>query len=181
MLHVTIPGIELFNESTGMFDYTKSQKLQLEHSLVSVSKWESKWKKAFLSDNPRNLEESTDYIRCMTLTQNVDEDCYKYIPAALFEEINSYIDDDMTATTFSAISGGGRSRSGTVTAEIIYYWMVSFNIPFECQKWHLNRLMTLIRVCSIKQQDPKKRSTQSILQENKAMNDARRKQYNTNG
>lgn len=179
MLHITIPETELFNESTGMFDYTKSQKLQLEHSLISVAKFESKWKKPFLSDRPRTLEESIDYIRCMTLTQNADQDCYKYIPQSVMGEVNAYIDDDMTATTFSEM--GGRSKSSTITAEIIYYWMVSFNIPFECQKWHLNRLMTLIRVCSIKQQDPKKRSTQSILQENKAMNEARRKQHNTNG
>lgn len=180
MLQVTIPGVEYYNESTEMFEETKSQTLQLEHSLISVAKWESKWKKPFLSDKQRNIEESTDYIKCMTLTQNVNPECYGNITQSLFKEINEYIDDPMTATSFS--SGGGKgSRSQTVTAEIVYYWMVSFNIPFECQKWHLNRLMTLIQVCSIKQENPKKMSKQKILQENKATNDARRKQMNTSG
>lgn len=181
MLQVTIPGVEYYNESTEMFEETKSQTLQLEHSLISVAKWESKWKKPFLSDKQRNIEESTDYIKCMTLTQNVTQECYNNITTELFLEINEYIDDTMTATSFSQSPGGGKSRSQTVTAEIVYYWMISFNIPFECQKWHLNRLMTLIQVCSIKQENPKKMSKQRILQDNKATNDARRKELKTSG
>lgn len=181
MLQVTIPGIEYYNESTETFEETKSQTLQLEHSLISVSKWESKWKKAFLSDKQRSLEESTDYIKCMTLTQNVNQECYNNITQELFQEINKYIDDSMTATSFSHGSGGGKARNQTVTAEIVYYWMISFNIPFECQKWHLNRLMALIQVCSIKQENPKKMSRQRILQENTAMNEARKKELQTSG
>lgn len=181
MLQITIPETELFNNSTQTFDTVKAQTLQLEHSLISVAKWESKWKKPFLSDKVRNIEESIDYIKCMTLTQNVNQACYENIPQSLFTDITAYIDDSMTATSFSNGGSGRSSRSQTITAEIVYYWMISFNIPFECQKWHLNRLMTLIQVCSIKQENPKKMSKQRILQENKATNEARRKELNTSG
>ena len=101
MLNVTIPAIEVFDESTGEFYTSKEQHLSLEHSLVSVSKWESKWHKPFLSREPHTAEEMQDYIRCMTLTQNVDPIVYRYIPRPILNEINQYIDDPMTATWFS--------------------------------------------------------------------------------
>lgn len=180
MLQITIPAIELYDESKEEFISTKEQTLVLEHSLVSLSKWESKWKKPFITKENRTVEETIDYIKCMTITQNVDPDIYKYITNENVRDVNKYIDDPMTATTFSDNKKGGSSRE-LITSELIYYWMVSYNIPFECQKWHLNRLLTLIRVCSVKNQPPKKMSNGEIMSRNAALNAARRKKLNTKG
>lgn len=180
MLQITIPSVELWDEEKKEFSNTKEQVLQLEHSLVSVSKWESKWCKTFLSRKDKTYEETLDYIKCMTITQNVNPDVYKYLTKENIEQINSYISAPMTATWFSEENQGGTNRE-QVTSELIYYWMISFNIPFECQKWHLNRLLTLIRVCSVKNKSPKKMSKGEIMSRNAALNAARRKQLNTRG
>ena len=180
MLKITIPSAELWDEDKEEFVYTKEQTLQLEHSLVSLSKWESKWRKAFLSKHEKTFEETVDYIKCMTLTQNVNSDVYQYLTNKNIAEINRYIEAPMTATYFSDDKIGKTSRE-QITSELIYYWMVALNIPFECQKWHLNRLLTLVKVCNIKNQPPKKRSRKEILSRNAALNAARRKQLNTRG
>lgn len=180
MLTITIPAVEMFNEKTQEFFSTKEQTLQLEHSLVSLSKWESKWCKAFLSNNEKTMEETIDYIRCMTITQNIDPDIYNFLTKSNIQEINKYIEAPMTATTFYGDTQKGHSKE-TVTSELIYYWMISLNIPMECQKWHLNRLLTLIRVCNIKNTPPKKMSRREIMSRNAALNAARRKQMNTKG
>lgn len=179
MLHIVIPEEELFDEQKEEFIVAKEQKLQLEHSLVSLSKWESKWHKPFLSGE-RTFDEAIDYVRCMTLTPNVDPNIYLRLTQKNMCEINAYIDDPMTATTFYEDGCGSRNRE-IVTSELIYYWMITLNIPFECQKWHLNRLLTLIRVCNIKNQPPKKRSRSEIMSRNAALNAARRKQLNSKG
>ena len=181
MLQVVIPGIELYDEESQEFISTKEQTLQLEHSLVSLSKWESKWCKPFLSKDIKTREETIDYIRCMTITQNVDPNVYKFIPDEKIEEINKYIDAPMTATWFSEDKGGKGGGRETITNELIYYWMISLNIPFDCQKWHLNRLLTLVRVCNVKNQPPKKMSRRDVMSRNAALNAARRKQLNTKG
>lgn len=180
MLQITVPAAEYWDELHQEFVYTKEQTLQLEHSLVSISKWESKWCKIFLSKQPKTYEETIDYIQCMTLTQNVDPKVYMGLTNDNISKINKYIESPMTATFFSDEPKKGRS-SEQVTSELIYYWMISLNIPFECQKWHLNRLLTLIRVCEIKNQPPKKRSTSEIIRRNSALNAARKKQFNTRG
>lgn len=180
MLQITIPAVELWDERKQEFVITKEQTLQLEHSLVSISKWESKWCKPFLTKQEKTFEETLDYIKCMTLTQNVDPEVYNYLTNENIKEINEYIGAPMTATYFSDEKTSKTSRE-QVTAELIYYWMIAFNIPFECQKWHLNRLLTLIKVCSIKNQPPKKRSRKEIMRRNAALNAARRKQLNTKG
>lgn len=180
MLQITIPGIELWDESREIFTQTKEQTLQLEHSLVSLSKWESKWGKAFLSKQEKTYEETIDYIKCMTITQNVDPDVYNHLSKSIIDKITEYIEAPMTATYFSKEQSSGNSRE-QVTSELIYYWMIALNIPFECQKWHLNRLLTLIRVCNIKNQPPKKMSKRAIMSRNAALNAARRKQLNTRG
>jgi len=180
MLQITIPAVELWDERKQEFIITKEQTLQLEHSLVSISKWESKWCKPFLSKQEKTFEETLDYIKCMTITQNVDPEVYNYLTNKNIEEINNYINAPMTATYFSDEKTSKTSRE-QVTAELIYYWMIALNIPFECQKWHLNRLLTLIKVCSIKNQPPKKRSRKEIMSRNAALNAARRKQLNTKG
>lgn len=180
MLQITIPEIELWDEGKQEFVYSKAQTLQLEHSLVSLSKWESKWGKAFLGKADKSNEEIIDYIRCMTITQNVSPEIYNYLTDDNYKQIDDYISAPMTATVFSPDKSSKRNRE-TVTAELIYYWMIAQNIPFECQKWHLNRLLTLIRVCNIKNQPAKKKSKQDIIAQNAALNAARRKQLNSRG
>lgn len=180
MLRITIPAIEQWDERKQEFVYMKGQTLQLEHSLVSLSKWESKWGKAFLSKNSKTHEETLDYVKCMTLTQNVDPEIYNYLTADNIAQINSYIEAPMTATYFSEDKSAKNNRE-VVTSELIYYWMIALNIPFECQKWHLNRLLTLIRVCNIKNAPPKKMSKRATASQYAQLNAARRKQLNTKG
>lgn len=181
MLVITIPAIEGFDDEKQEFiPLVKEQTLQLEHSLVSLSKWESKWHKAFLSKEEKSVEETMDYIKCMTITQNVNPEVYDRLSRSNIDDINDYIAAPMTATTFHEDSQKGRSTE-IVTAELIYYWMISLNIPMECQKWHLNRLLTLIRVCNIKNTPPKKRSKKDVASQYAALNAARRKQLNSKG
>ena len=170
---------ELF-DGVGNFINTKEQTLQLEHSLVSLSKWEAKWHKPYLSRKAMTIEETIDYIRCMTLTQNVDPNVYKAITPSNLKTVTEYIDAPMTATTISNAKKKGGSRK-IVTAEVIYYWMISYGIPFECQKWHLNRLLTLINVCNVEGSPPQKLSRAEVAAQYKALNAARRKQWNTRG
>ena len=180
MLKITVPALESFNNETQEFVYGKEAILQLEHSLVSISKWESKWHKAFLGKQEKTNEEVVDYIRCMTITQNVDPDIYYRLSAENIELINNYIDDPMTATVINEMPGRSKSRE-IITSELIYYWMIAYNIPVEFQKWHLNRLLTLIRVCSIKNSPPKKMSAREVMANNTKLNAERRKMLNSRG
>lgn len=181
MLQITIPASESWDESRQEFVYGKEFTLQLEHSLVSLSKWESKWCKSFFSNKEKTYEETLDYIKCMTITQNVGADVYGRLTRDNVEKINEYIEAPMTATYFSEEQNKGKIGRETITSELIYYWMIALNIPFECQKWHLNRLITLILVCNIKNTPPKKMSGRDIMSRNAALNAARRKKYNTRG
>ena len=181
MLQIIIPARDdLWDEANGEFVTSKEQKLVLEHSLVSLSKWESKWCKPFLSKQEKTTEETIDYIRCMTLTQNVDPKVYNFLTDENIHDVNAYIEAPMTATWFSN-SNTGKQNLEQITAELVYYWMIALNIPFECQKWHLNRLLTLIRVCEVKNSPPKKMSRRELLNRNAALNAARRKQLNSKG
>ena len=180
MLQIIIPSMELWDEDKQEFVYSEEFVLQLEHSLVSLSKWESKWCKPFLSKDEKTDEEIFDYIKCMTVTPNVPFEIYSLLTNKNLEEINSYIEAPMTATCFSKETNGRSSRE-QVTSELIYYWMIASNIPFECQHWHLNRLLTLIKVCSIKNQPQKKMSRREIMSRNASLNAARRKQLNSKG
>lgn len=180
MLQITIPAKELWDEQQQKFITVKGQTLQLEHSLVSLSKWESKWCKPFLGKEDKTYEETIDYIQCMTITQNVDPDIYKYLSDKDITKINNYIAAPMTATTITEMKSS-KSSSEIITSELIYYWMVALNIPFECQKWHLNRLITLVRVCNAKNEPPKKMGRQSTANRYAAVNAARRKKLGTRG
>lgn len=180
MLKITIPEREYFDERTNRFFTIKQQSLQLEHSLVSISKWESKWEKPFLTKEEKTVEETIDYIRCMTLTQNVDPNVYKGITNRIIDQVTAYIEASMTATWFTEEKKGKVQRE-VVTSEIIYYWMIALNIPLECQKWHLNRLLTLIRVCNIKNAPPKKMSKNEWASKQRSLNAARRKSLHTKG
>lgn len=181
MLQIIIPVVdEQWDEEKEEFISAEEQTLQLEHSLISISKWESKWCKSFLSSNEKTYEETIDYIKCMTLTRNVNPEIYTRLTNENIEQINEYISAPMTATYFSEDKNGSRNRE-QITSELIYYWMISLNIPVEFEKWHLNRLLTLIRVCNIKNQPPKKMSKRDIMSRNAALNTQRRAQLNTKG
>lgn len=184
MLQIVIPERELWNEEKQEFVYTSSQTLQLEHSLVSLSKWECKWHKPFLSGNSddKSYEETLDYIRCMTLTQNVRPDIYFALTKENMDDIQKYIEEPMTAAKFSD-AVNSKYNTEYVSAETIYYWMISFNIPMECQKWHLNRLLALIRFCDIKN-DPKKRrkmSKRETMDHYAKLNEERRRRLHSKG
>ena len=181
MLQIVVPiSPEGWDEKNGQFVEPKVQVLRLEHSLVSLSKWESKWCKPFFSKEEKTYEETVDYIKFMTLTQNVNPEVYEHLTVDNFNKINKYIEAPMTATTFSTDRAERVSRE-IITSELIYYWMIALNIPFECQKWHINRLLTLIRVCNIKNTPPKKRSKKDIMRRNAALNAQRRAQLNSKG
>lgn len=182
MLEVVIPAAEYYDETRNLFIDTKEQKLYLEHSLVSLAKWESKYEKPFLSREEKTSEEILDYIKFMTITQNVDPNVYLNIPVNIRNQISEYINAPMTATKFTDTPGGASKE--IVTAELIYYWMTAANIPFECQKWHLNRLLTLIKVCSIKNAPPDKKrrmGRQEILNRNHMINEQRKQMYKSRG
>lgn len=184
MLELIIPESEIWDEENECFVYSKGTEgktIQLEHSLISLKKWEEKWHKPFLSNDDKSYREICDYVRCMTITKSVPESAYDYIPAKTMEQIIEYIQNPMTATWFSnPPNANGTPKMGNrevITAEIVYYWMVTFNIPSEYQKWHLNQLLTLIKVISVKNAPKKKMSQQEVIKQNAALNAARRAKY----
>ena len=184
MLKIEVPlTSEGWDDEKQEFVEPKFQSIQLEHSLISLSKWESKWHKPFLTKDPKTLEETIDYIRCMTITQNIPSNVYDKITDDIVLQVNAYIENPMTATWFNDRGGGskGKKNNEQITNELIYYWMTSLNIPFECEKWHLNRLLTLIQICDVKNQPDKKMSKREIMNNNRALNEARRKKFNTKG
>ena len=178
---IHIPEQEFFNEQTNEFIYVKETTFKIEHSLVAISKWESKWHVAFLDDKVEKTDEMIiDYIQCMTISQNVNPEIYNHLPPETIKEINDYIGDPMTATTFSNVNNVNNGGE-FITNELVYYWMIAQNIPLECEKWHFNRLMTLIRVCSEKNTPNKKMNQRDILRNNKALNEARKKAMHSRG
>lgn len=172
MLRITIPAAEQWDDEKEEFVYTKECSINLEHSLVSLYKWESKWNKPFLGKEDKTEEEILDYVRCMTVSPKVEPNVYYALTQENIQSILEYISAPMTATTFS--NRNPRQNNEIITAEIIYYWMVAFNIPFECQKWHLNQLLTLIRVCNVKNQPNNKMKPHEIMKQNAALNAARK-------
>ena len=183
MLKLTIPKSEFYDERKNEFIQIKETAISLEHSLVSISKWESKFQKAFLDPSPkttRTAEEILEYIKCMTLTPNVDEKVYFGLTRENIKQIKDYIDSPMTATTFRNVKDSAPSRR-KITSEEIYAKMIEHGIPFECQKWHINRLLTLIRICDIRQGPQKKMSKSEIFAQNRELNAARRAAMNSKG
>lgn len=181
MLQLVVPlGPEKWDEEKEEFIQPKCLMLQLEHSLISLSKWEANWRKAFLSQNELSSEEILDYIKCMTITPNVKPDVYDHLTEENIKEIVDYIRAPMTATTVRE-SKNSKTSNEIVTSELIYHWMIELQIPFECQKWHLNRLITLIKVRSVKTAPPKKMSRGEIMRRNSELNAARRAKLHTRG
>lgn len=183
MLEIEIQPKEYYDEERQEFvKLSAPVLLKLEHSLISVSRWESKWKKRFLSRDKKTPAEMLDYVRCMTINRNVPPEVYDTLSVKELSIIREYIDDPATATTFSKSSSGRAPRTGEETSsELIYYWMTVNNIPFECEKWNLNRLLTLINICAVKNQPSKKMSKQDTIRRNASLNKARRKAHGTRG
>lgn len=180
MLTINVGETQMFDEGSQEFTTSGGVALQLEHSLSSLSKWESKWEKPFLSKDQKSGEEVIDYIRCMCLTPDIAPEVFHQLSQDNVTAVNAYIDAKQTATWFSEAPGAPQTRE-TITSELIYYWMTVFNIPFECENWHLNRLFTLIRICNIKQQQPKKMSKAEIASRNRELNAKRKERFNTTG
>lgn len=179
MLIIDIPGHEYYDPITELFETKDPIRLRLEHSLVSISKWEAKWNIAFMGPTKKTDEQIYDYIRCMSIDEDFDDTSLSRLTQKNIDDITKYIQAPMTATTIN--QKGGRPNREIVTSEVVYYWMISFNIPFECQYWHLNRLLTLISVCNVKNQPNKKQRPNDILARNRELNAARRKAMNTSG
>lgn len=181
MLTVTVMSAELFDERTYEFIPPRQYTIQMEHSLISLSKWEAKWNKPFLSKENKTGEETVDYIKCMTVSQNIPDEAYTLLSSQNMKEIEDYIAAPMTATTISKNEQKMGGKKQVITSELIYAWMVSLGIPFECQKWHLNRLLVLIQVCGIQNSSPKKMNKRDIYKNNKSVNAARRAKMHSNG
>ena len=182
MLTITVEGLEMWDEENEVFLKEESFQLNLEHSLISLSKWESKFEKAFLSDSEKSQEEMLWYIYFMVIPPEVSFEKLSRLSAENLKTINEYIDSKQTATTFREETKK-KGRQEKITAELIYYWMLSFNIPHEFENWHLNRLFALIRIFGVKQSKTsgKKMSRQELAENNRRLNEERRAKLGTNG
>ena len=183
MLEITIPARELYDQLKQEFIEQPEVKLVLEHSLVSLSKWESKWEIPFLSDDPRTDEQTIDYIRMMDLSPDTPDHAFDRLTDEIIEQVSNYLNAKMTATWFNEPKKSSR-RKEVITAEIIYHWMIALSIPFECQHWHLSRLLTLIKVCNEKntpEKDRKKMSRSELAARNRSLNAKRRAQLKSSG
>lgn len=180
MLTITVPAVELFDEKSNEFKTTTEFVLDLEHSLVSLSKWESKYEKPFLGKDDKSNAEVLGYIQCMTLTPNVPDDVYSRLSHDNLDAVNAYINAKMTATWFAEDARHEKARE-IITSEVIYYWIISLNIPLECENWHLNRLFTLVRVISMKNSPAQKMSKRELAERNRQLNEQRRQQLKTRG
>lgn len=182
MLYLTVVGEELFDEKTNEFSTVGDVELELEHSLLSLSDWEQEFQKPFLGPEEKTREEALAYIEHMILNESYPDDIIDRLSRSNLEDINAYIDSPATATTFAEIGPKKKQRTEIITSELVYYWMIAYNIPFECQTWHLNRLFALIRICNIKNNpDGQKMSKTEAAARRKALNEQRKAKLGTRG
>ena len=175
MLTITLPAKEMFDEAASTFIMYPETELHLEHSLISLSKWESKWKKPYLGTEERTREEILDYIYCMSMDKNTDPELINHMGIEEYKKIQEYILDSHTATKiyYRRPKKGGRPE--VYTSEVLYYYMIYYGIPWAAEKWHLNRLITLIKVCGIKGGTTNQAmDMNAIFAQNRALNAARR-------
>lgn len=181
MLTLYVPAIDMFDDANQRFIKTEPVVLELEHSLVSLSKWESIFQKPFLGPDKKSKEETLGYIKATILTQEFPEDVVTWFSQKNFDDFNDYISSKMTATWFHELPGTSKSSGEVITSELIYYWMTVLNVPFECETWHLNRLLTLIKVISEKNAPKKKMPRREVQSQQRALNEARRRESATRG
>lgn len=182
MLRLRIPDQELWDPIKERFIDVKGGTLELEHSLESISKWETKWHIPFHDDRKeKTYEQNIDYIRCMTLNEGVNPDVYYYLTEENIKAIDTYINDANTATWFNDKGKPKRARKDIITAEIVYYWMTVYNIPESYQRWHFNKLMTLLRVAAEKNNESANTKRTDNAAQRRALIAARRKRYGTRG
>ena len=181
MLLIDIPETELFDESTDRFITIKAQTLKLEHSLISISKWESRWNKPFLKEDNKTPEQIRDYIRCMSLVPLQDDNVVLALNSKSIEKIINYIEAPMTATTVAFLDDKKPVKKEILTSELIYYYMIQAQVPFECEKWHINRLFALLKVCSAKSSEKQKANTKTAAKSQAALNAARRSKLKSRG
>ncbi|QED11522.1 hypothetical protein PP914_gp032 [Arthrobacter phage Qui] len=182
MLTLIIPPNEAYDERANEFIKSPEVELELEHSLVSLSKWEAIWEKPFLGTEAKSAEETMSYVHCMTLTPDIPPEITQRLTNDHLTQINKYIDAKMSATWFNERATQGRPKSREIiTSELIYYWMIAHTIPFECQYWHLNRLFTLIKVCNAKNAPEKKMSKNEMLAQRNKLNAQRKAELKTSG
>ena len=188
MKKVDIPSGLLFNDADQTFIETQAVTLELEHSLAAISKWECKWHTPFFGEQKKTNDQVIDYIKCMTLNEDVDPNVYLVLPQTVIQEIGEYLENPMTSIKWpdKPMNNGktrtyGKPSKETITSELIYYWMFTQNIPLECENWHINKLLSVIRMCSTKNTPPKKTNPNAILARNASLNAARRKALGTTG
>jgi hypothetical protein len=179
VLQLKIVTAEAFDEGASEFVSANFVMVELEHSLVSLSKWESKWEIPFLGSEAKTSDQVLDYVRMMFSGEEFPEELLQYFTKEHYAEINAYINAKMTATWINEPMPPVSAE--VVTSELIYYWMISLGIPFECEHWHLNRLLMLIKVCNIKNAPDKKLSSREVAQRNRDLNAQRRQELGTKG
>ena len=180
MLVLDVPASEMFDDEKQEYVDTPAVRLRLEHSLVSLSKWESKYERPFLDSKPKETKETLDYVNMMCLDDEIPPEVFHRLPDVCIDAVNQYINAKMTATTFKDLPAARGPRE-IITAEVIYYWMVSHNIPFECENWHLNRLLTLVKVCNRKNAPAQKTSKKEMMAQRRDLNAKRKAQLGTRG
>lgn len=183
MLQIEVEGSQLWDEESEQFVCTDPTTLHLEHSLVAISKWESIYKRPYLVPQTFSKKETVDYIKCMCLDNDISDDVFYavYGDSSLMKQIDDYMNSSPTATTINDINDKKKRNTEKITSELVYYWMVANEIPFTCETWHIDRLLTLIRICGVKNQPPKKQSMKDVYARNKALNAARRAKHNSKG
>jgi hypothetical protein len=181
MLTIRIAGQEFYDETTGEFSTVNDVFLELEHSLVSLSKWESKYQTPFLESSDKTPDELLDYVTFMGVGATIPRDLVNELTNTNLMEINRYIESSQSATTFGVLPKRQAYRGEVITSELIYYWLVAYNIPFECEHWHLNRLFSLIRICNVKNTPAKNQPRNEIAQRNRELNEQRKAALGTSG